>query len=1032
MKSIVFSLLFVFAFIPFYGQILPSKVISKSNDLRFQHIGGALSLENFFRKEYEPMGLNSPEDMQYKRSFDDNSPVIHHRYEQLYKGLPVVGGSYTLHTKDDVLIKAGGMVYPHIEVNTIPKIDQKKAVERSIDIAYYELGVESSTDLLIASEPSLCIIDEGYPEQSGKYLLAYEVTVQDVLARHYKTKYFINAHSGRVITSLPEIIHTDVIGLAKTRYYGDQTIHTDSLGPGQYRLYDSSRGGGIWTKNDADFAPEDFFDDDNIWDNINAVRDEVAGDAHYCTAAHFDFMNDRFGWIGADGVGSEMRTIVHAGGGGRFVNAFWNGSEAWFGDGDCDDYGPLTTLDVVGHEYAHGFTQHSSGLVYRNESGALNESMSDIFGKALEIINDPLNYTWYIGDRFLLNDDVSPFRSMKDPNERDDPKYYGGQFWYTNTGDAGGVHTNSGVLNYWFYLLVEGDTGVTERGVPFDVQPIGLDKAIDICYTMQVGYLTPSSNYLSALEASINSCIDLFGANSSEMASLLEAWKAVGLTPASGEYNVAIYLDEDFIFECDSPDSMSVGILLVHQGLFPYVAGESLMVHYYANGADSPVEEIILTSDFNPGDTIRYTFINKFENTDDSSYPIDIFLDTDDESLGDNKQSRRIYNIGTPGTDLRVTRIAVSDQSECNTTYGQVLLQPRLRNQGCEVIPQGTLIPAVVNIGSESFNIELEVYTEWSPNGTLFFRDTLDLLTPIFLNHEITMEIFPPNDLNTDNNTRTETIAFYATVKEGYSQNFTNFNLEENIQLNLETTSNHDFAVIDYNGQTMLGATRDDDVPSNVENCEHPDYFHSDNYGSASISFCVDVEDMEEPTLHFDLVQFRSDIPDVEYNPELTNSTKVYMQDGEVNIPLIFGQTEGSLIHHAIPIETGYTGIIEIEMSHLSGNLNQLELGDFSNGDYTLIDNLALVDGMVSVNDPLNENGYLVRPNPSYGEVLFEGDGQHTFDVKIYDIMGRLIFLASDNQQMVKWSDGNIPGGIYIYTILEDGRSVQNGRLSVQ
>ena len=127
----------------------------------------------------------------------------------------------------------------------------------------------------------------------------------------------------------------------------------------------------------------------------------------------------------------------------------WTGSFAAYGKGDGLKFNPWVSLDIVGHEVSHGVTQSSAGLIYQNESGALNESFSDIFGEMIENYTDDPN-DWLMGD-----DRTDGFiRSMSNPKDKSDPDTYKGTNWKTTSGDNWGVHTNSGVQNYWFFLLV--------------------------------------------------------------------------------------------------------------------------------------------------------------------------------------------------------------------------------------------------------------------------------------------------------------------------------------------------------------------------------------------------------------------------------------------------------------------------------------------------------------------------------------------------------------------------------------------------
>ena len=138
------------------------------------------------------------------------------------------------------------------------------------------------------------------------------------------------------------------------------------------------------------------------------------------------------------------------------LNAFWNGSFMTYGDGDGNSRGPLVSLDIVGHEITHGVVQSTAGLIYRNQSGALNESFADIFGEAIEH-HARNNNDWLMGGDIGLNGNSGQFRSMQNPNQFADPDTYLGDYWYVGNGDAGGVHINSGVMNKWFYIMTVGE-----------------------------------------------------------------------------------------------------------------------------------------------------------------------------------------------------------------------------------------------------------------------------------------------------------------------------------------------------------------------------------------------------------------------------------------------------------------------------------------------------------------------------------------------------------------------------------------------
>ncbi len=266
------------------------------------------------------------------------------------------------------------------------------------------------------------------------------------------------------------------------------------------------------------FLATDFVDADS---NFSESRAPAGVSTHWAAEAGYDYYSARHGRESYDNAGGKIVSYAHVDS--NFNDAFWDGSRMFFGDGPANQM-PLVTLDIVGHELTHGVTQYSANLIYLNESGALNESFSDIFGEALE------------GFKQGQVDWGNFFRSYRDPNTFEDPDTYLGQFWFpispnpNNPGpDNGGVHTNSGVQNHWFYLLSVGGGGVDDHGRPYSVQGLGMEQAEQIAYRNLTVYLTPSSGYFNAREASIYSALDLFGVNSPQYLAMLEAWSAVGV-----------------------------------------------------------------------------------------------------------------------------------------------------------------------------------------------------------------------------------------------------------------------------------------------------------------------------------------------------------------------------------------------------------------------------------------------------------------------------------------------------------------------
>lgn len=252
-------------------------------------------------------------------------------------------------------------------------------------------------------------------------------------------------------------------------------------------------------------------------ENDPAVGDVDADRAHDAAGATYDCLQQLFGRDSYDGLGGDLVSIAHYGV--DFQNAVWNGDQMLYGDG-------FAVLDVGTHELGHALTQHTAGLVYQNQPGALNESMSDILAAACESRSGgPVAATaWMIGEEVT---GVGPFRYMNNPT-RDGISSDHTSNLYTGTEDNGGVHLNSGVPNLAFVLLVEG--GTHPRGLsPVSVQPIGVLAAAQIFHRALTNYLGANSDFVAARAATEQAAADLHGADSSEAISVSEAWAAVGV-----------------------------------------------------------------------------------------------------------------------------------------------------------------------------------------------------------------------------------------------------------------------------------------------------------------------------------------------------------------------------------------------------------------------------------------------------------------------------------------------------------------------
>lgn len=361
----------------------------------------------------------------------------------------------------------------------------------------------------------------------GDFRLCYKFDIYSVEPLERKNVY-VDAQSGDIVFKEDKICYTDYTGTAYTKYSGTKSIKTTVVSS-NYVFKENDRGGGINTYNmqrgTSYYLAVNFTDNDNVWNNVNSFQDEVATDAHYGAEVTYVYYYSKFGRNSYDNAGAPINSYVHYGN--NYNNAFWDGFIMTYGDGDGSYFTPLVCVDVCAHEITHAVTSNSAKLVYSNESGALNESFSDIFGKAVAKYANPSTTSWLIGDEITPNG--NGIRSMDNPNMHGDPDTYGGLYYYTGSGDNGGVHINSGVQNHWFYLLCEGGSGTNDLGNAYTVSPIGINKAAAVAYRCLTTYLTSNSDYDDARYYSIKSAQDLYGTCSNEAYATAAAWYAVGV-----------------------------------------------------------------------------------------------------------------------------------------------------------------------------------------------------------------------------------------------------------------------------------------------------------------------------------------------------------------------------------------------------------------------------------------------------------------------------------------------------------------------
>ncbi len=518
----------------------------------------------------------------------DNLGFIHEKCQQTYKGVPVEFGVAVVSRKNGKAQSIHGEYYNVTNIKTTPSISAGQAFQKAIahtkaqKYAWQDPTMAKIANYKKPKGELVVLPDLTSKNENGvvtKFNLAYKFDIY-ALQPMRRGNLYIDAHTGTKLlfdstisqgchthtshtdgtkasdpVSVLETLDTSnnsslampmafVDGTADTEYSGRRTISTTRLpNNGNYILHDTSRGDGIHVYNlqsGTDITTRiDFTDNDNNWtsaEHDNDDKDNAALDALWGLSRAYDYFNTVHERNSYDGNGAEITCYVHYGN--NYSNGFWSNNALHLGDGSSDVDTPRTSVDWVAHELGHGLDQETSNLTYQGESGALNEGLSDIWGAVVEHFakgnnNDlaPNDNTWTVFEETSPNG----IRSMQNPKLFNHPDTYKGTNWAptsSSSPDRGGVHTNSGVLNHWFYLVTVGSQNtdqINDHDESFSITGIGMDRATAIVYRAETQYLTSNSDYNAARAAMIRAATDIHGANSTEVETVTAAWHAVGV-----------------------------------------------------------------------------------------------------------------------------------------------------------------------------------------------------------------------------------------------------------------------------------------------------------------------------------------------------------------------------------------------------------------------------------------------------------------------------------------------------------------------
>ncbi|WP_245680600.1 M4 family metallopeptidase [Bacillus marinisedimentorum] len=495
---------------------------------------GASNAENalaYLEKNIHKVNIQKPEEtLKVKKVQEDKLGKTHIRFQQTQDGYPVEGAEIIVHfDKENRVELVNGHRNDLVGQKPLTgkiKVSEENAlaIAKQVTGAPAELPYPPNTELVV------------YPTGSS-LILTYKINV-NFLGEHPGNWFvFINAETGQVVDKYNSIMHTGSDGSVTGFGIGvlgdkrEMHVSRQKEGSTMFALADRTHEGleGIFTydmKNSWDYygLPGDLFlDSDAAW--ISEYQ-KPAVDAHYNSEKVYEYFMEEHNRNSIDGNGMAIKSSVHYGE--NYNNAFWNGYQMTYGDGDGKFFIPLSAgLDVAGHEMAHGVTSHSAGLKYRFQSGALNEAFSDIFGALID------EEDWEVGEDIMADEAVASgresLRSLSDPSKYPVGSAYvpygDGSGMYPSHMDEyydlpieldnGGVHINSSIINHAAYI-----TG----------KQIGKEALGQIYYRALTVYLTPESNFSEARSSIIQSAVDLYGEGSEEARAAADGFNQVGIT----------------------------------------------------------------------------------------------------------------------------------------------------------------------------------------------------------------------------------------------------------------------------------------------------------------------------------------------------------------------------------------------------------------------------------------------------------------------------------------------------------------------
>ena len=497
-KSSIILLLFVISLVTYsQSKISYDKKINKIKYADFQN-----SKKIFFSPDsvfYDFLELDTNNHFTLVKEGILPNEIAYKIYNQTYKNIPLEDSKMVLHLKNNVIIRVLGDYLPVKDLNlqvcdTLIAIQAYKNFYQTNNKADYYIEKTIIADSASNYSPKVC----------------YKILSNDTTIPNQKILY-IDALTGRIIRQKETKIYAN--SELHTRYYGIKYTHTE-YEDCEYILKDINKNIQVYTANGGDIASI-ITDSDTVWTE-NEHSNNYILDAFWSIGKVYDYFNSTFGWKSYNGENTIIRIVVDA----QFEdNACWklasnfeqgppNNNFSYFPGESYMEIGksgniffPLTKIDVIAHEFAHGLDLCTSDL-YDFKSGegcALGEGTSDIWASVIKskyILNEN---PWKIGEGLQKDTSKECLRDISNPKNSQSLRQlcdtYMSEDFFNNEEE----HYWGGIFSHWFYLLSEGGSGQNDHGHCYNVDGIGIDSAAKLLFISQSGgYLNVVDIYPNA------------------------------------------------------------------------------------------------------------------------------------------------------------------------------------------------------------------------------------------------------------------------------------------------------------------------------------------------------------------------------------------------------------------------------------------------------------------------------------------------------------------------------------------------------